>query len=388
MREVGPDLARTLARAPAASMVPRLARDPRLDVLRGAALVTIFVNHVPGNAYEALTTRNFGFSDAAEGFVLMAGVAAGLAYGPGFRGPGPCWAGLGRVWRRAWTLYLVHLLVTAAAFGLAAGLALWAENPALLRMNQLDALFLHPLATLAALPLLLHQLSYANILPLYFVLLLAAPALLWTAWRAPWALLAGSVAVWFVAGELRLNLPSWPVPGGWQFNPLSWQVLFVVGLLVGVRLRDGRRLVPVRRWLVAAAAGVLVVSLVWVTAPGVWGPMNHALWRLEQAGAPSMLTTFDKVFESGPRLVHALALAYLLSALPIVRRLCAAPAAAPLALLGRQALPVFALGSVLAFLLQGIKAETGQDLALDTLMLGTGLALQLALAYARDRWPG
>jgi hypothetical protein len=83
--------------------------------------------------------------------------------------------------------------------------------------------------------------------------------------------------------------------------------------------------------------------------------------------------------------LHALALAYLLSALPIVRRVCASAAAAPLALLGRQALPVFVLGSVLAFLLQGIKTRTGQDLGLDGLMLGTGLLLQLGLAWMKDR---
>ena len=66
----------------------RTARDPRLDVLRGLCLVMIFINHVPGNALEVLTTRNFGFSDAAEGFVMMSGIAAGIAYGPDFRAPG------------------------------------------------------------------------------------------------------------------------------------------------------------------------------------------------------------------------------------------------------------------------------------------------------------
>jgi hypothetical protein len=47
-------------------------------------LVTIFVNHVPSNALEQLTTKNFGFSDAAEAFVLISGVSAALAYGPKF----------------------------------------------------------------------------------------------------------------------------------------------------------------------------------------------------------------------------------------------------------------------------------------------------------------
>ena len=78
---------------PAAAMpVPGVAggRDPRLDFFRGLSLIMIYLNHVPGTIYETLTSRNFGFSDAAEGFVFMAGVSAALAYGPGLAaGAGP-----------------------------------------------------------------------------------------------------------------------------------------------------------------------------------------------------------------------------------------------------------------------------------------------------------
>ena len=55
-------------------------RDHRVDFLRGFALASIFINHVPGNVYEKLTHRNFGFSDAAEIFVLLAGFASAYAY--------------------------------------------------------------------------------------------------------------------------------------------------------------------------------------------------------------------------------------------------------------------------------------------------------------------
>ena len=55
----------------AAGAAPKSARDPRIDLFRGLALVMIFINHVPGNPYEALTIRNLGFADAAEAFFLM-----------------------------------------------------------------------------------------------------------------------------------------------------------------------------------------------------------------------------------------------------------------------------------------------------------------------------
>lgn len=392
MREVPPaeaGLARAgavpVATPVAVSARPRSRRDPRLDVLRGAALVTIFITHVPGNAYEAWTLREWGFSDAAEGFVLMAGVSAGIAYGPALR-PGAAWgwAEWSRPWGRAWTLYLVHLLITAAAFGIAAGLALWAEAPGLLQKNGIDQIVLSPLRTLAGLPLLMHQIGYANILPLYAALLLVAPAAIWAGWRRPGWVLAGSVALWAAAGTLRWNMPTMPLPVGWHFSPFSWQLLFVIGLLTGLAMRQGRRLVPVRRGLVAGAAGFLLLALAWRLIPAVGDFCNWVMWRLQEGGAPWILTSHQKTWETAPRLLHALALAYLLSALPAVRRACESPAAGPLALLGRHSLPVFALGSVLAFLFQGIKTETGQDLRLDSAMLLGGLLLMLALARARD----
>jgi hypothetical protein len=366
----------------------RRARDARLDALRGLALATIFVNHVPGNVFEAATLRNFGFSDAAEAFVLMAGISAGLAYGPSFRPGGEAWAGLWRVWGRAWTLYLVHLLVTVAALAVAAGFALWADLPGLLRLNRVDLLLGQPLEALAGLPLLRFQVGYADILPVYAALLLVAPAILWLGWRAPRALLGGSVLLWLAAGELRLNLPTSPSPAGWLLSPFSWQVLFVVGALAGIRAREGRRLVPARGWLVALAAGFLILALAWRVVPVLGESMGHGLRLLAEAGLPWTLTAFHKTWETAPRLLHALALAYLLATLPAVRRACERRWAAPLRLLGRHALPVFALGSVLAFVVQGIKTETGAAPLLDGFMLGGGLFLQLALAWARDRTRG
>ena len=74
----------------------RSPRDLRIDFFRGLALVMIFVNHVPGNVFETLTSRNFGFSDATEIFVFLAGYAAALDYSRNFGEQGFA-AGAGRV---------------------------------------------------------------------------------------------------------------------------------------------------------------------------------------------------------------------------------------------------------------------------------------------------
>lgn len=369
---------------PVARHLPKF-RDPRLDVLRGMALVMIFINHVPGNFWEDWTSRNFGFSDAAEGFVLMAGISAGLAYSTGFRVRWP-WQGVAKIWRRAWTLYLVHLLITFGALGIAAALAVFADMPAMLWKHGMGLLFRDPLGFLIGVPTLGFQIGYANILPLYFVLLMAAPLVMWAAVRRPLLTLAASTLLWIAASHLRLTLPNYPT-GGWQFSPPAWQLLFVLGIVTGIAAKQGRRLVPVRRWLMAVAVGFLLLSLAWMNIPAIGKTGNHLLWMANQQGVPGFMTSFNKPYLNLPRLLHLLALFYVLASWGAMRQACASRLAAPFALLGRQALPVFALGSITIYLIQGIKTETGENFALDTMMLGAGLALQLAFATARQYWP-
>jgi hypothetical protein len=372
-----------MADIPASGAV-RSPRDLRLDVFRGLALVMIFINHVPGNVYEGLTNRNFGLSDAAEGFVLMSGIAAGLAYGPAFR-QGPYWPGVARVWHRVWTLYLVHLLMMVWALGIAAGAALWLGSMRGLYVNEIQVLFREPLGVLVGIPLLTHQFGYVNILPMYAVMLAVAPAMLWLALRRPWILAAVSGALWFLTGLWEWNLPAFPNPGGWFFNPLAWQVIFVTGLLTGVMMRQGRRLVPVRAWLQWLAGGYLVLALLWARVPMVGDTLNHLMWLANQNGVDRFFTITDKTFVTWPRLLHILALAYLLSTWGWVRRACASAPAAPLAMLGRNALPVFALGSLLALTGQAIRNVAPHGIALDTVLILGGLSLQLLLAWSKDR---
>ncbi len=363
-------------------------RDPRLDVFRGLCLVMIFINHVPGNAFENYTSRNFGFSDAAEGFVLMSGIAAGLAYSLDFKAPMRLWSGFGRVWKRVWTLYMVHILTTMAAIAAASAVAVFLGNAEVLFLNQMKYLFIDPLRTFVGLTILTHQFGYVNILPLYLVLLAVAPLLLMAAWRKPLWLMAGSVMLWALAGQWHLGMPNYPTPGNWFFNPLTWQLIFVTGLLTGVAMKDGRRFVPVRLWLQMLTGGFVLFAAVATQVQPVSEAMGHALWMLQDGlGFPWFLTAFEKSYVTAPRLLHILALAYFLSSFPAVRRACGSVFGKPFELLGRQALPVFALGSVLCIGFQGVKHALGDSVALDAGLLAVGLAAQFALAAARQYWP-
>lgn len=365
-----------------------LGRDPRLDVFRGICLVMIFINHVPGNMFEDYTSRNFGFSDAAEGFVMMSGIAAGLAYSNDFKSVARFWTGFARVWKRAWTLYQAHIVCTLAALAAASAVTLITHNAEILFDNAMRLVWVDPLRTFVGLSLLTHQFGYVNILPMYLVLLFASPIIFILAFRAPlWSVMAGSVVLWFFAGLFRWNLPNFPTEGGWFFNPLTWQVIFTAGMLTGISLKNGARFIPITRGLQWTTGLFLLFSLLTFFIPPLQKGMGKTLWFINQMGTPWNLTAFDKSYTTAPRLLHILALTYFISSFPAVRRIVTHKAFFPFELLGRQALPVFATGSVLCIAFQGIKKTTGQDPLYDSLLIGGGLLIQLALAASRQYWP-
>src|ERR1700730_6703945 len=60
--------------------LPPKGRDLRLDLLRGLANWAIFLDHIPNNVVNWITTRNYGFSDAADLFVFISGYTASFVY--------------------------------------------------------------------------------------------------------------------------------------------------------------------------------------------------------------------------------------------------------------------------------------------------------------------
>jgi hypothetical protein len=355
-------------------------RDERLDMFRGLALVMIFINHVPGTFYEGLTNRNYGFSDAAEAFVFMSGMAAGLAYSNRFR-QGNLWAGTTKVWARARQLYFVHIAITMLCLAIFAGAAKWLGFTEVLTKNNLAPIFQKPLSSLVGIPLLTHQLGYLNILPLYMSLLLATPLIILAGLRWPVRVAFASIALWVFAGQFRFNLPAFPNAGGWFFDPFSWQLLFTMGLLSGMAMKIGDVFVPYSKLLMGMAIGFLVFTLMWMKIPPVGKFMNGTMGWLSGLGVPFYVTWFDKTFLSLPRLLHALSLFYVLSNWPAMQRLASSALVAPLRLMGRQGLAVFATGTVLSMFLQALRTRSEPDFLADGLMLGTGLLLLVGLAW-------
>ena len=368
---------------PDMTQAPLTGRDPRLDFFRGLCLAMIFINHVPGQIYETFTSRNFGFTDAAEGFVFMSGAAAGLAYSIGMM-TRPLWPTVGKIWGRVWLLYLVHVMTAFLAIAISAATLKFAGVDTLIERANVQWLGKDMLGFLIGVPTLGHQLGYVNILPMYMVLLAAAPFMIKLAqWRV-WALLASVTVIWALAGQFRIDLPNYPTKGGWFFNPISWSIIFALGLATGIRLKQGRRLVPVNRWLIGLASAYLLLSLVWLKQPDVNYVMARSMSYLWDHGFPFWVVGMDKTYVALPRLLHLMSLAYLLSLPGPIRMISGSRWVAPIVTLGRNSLPVFAFGTVLAFVGQSIKVIYDLNFAQDTALIVTGLTLQWALARARE----
>ncbi len=94
-------------------------------------------------------------------------------------------------------------------------------------MNILDFLK-NPDVTIIQALLLRFRPVNMDVLPLYIVLMVFFPPVLWLLRKKADLALALSVGLYAITWEFELALPSYP-SGSWFFNPYAWQLLFVFG---------------------------------------------------------------------------------------------------------------------------------------------------------------
>lgn len=345
-------------------------RDHRIDLLRGLALVCIFINHMPGNWLGNVTTRNFGFSDAAEVFVLLAGVAAAFAFFDPKTGAGR--PGLvGKAWRRAGTLYAVHLASSVVAATLL-WLFLSAQDDASgLDLLGIEAFFSAPVSGTIAMLSGQLQFNYFNILPLYVLLLAALPGLLLLAQRSLGLLVCVSLFCYGAATSGHLNMPDTSNFAGWFFNPFAWQALFSLGLLLGILSQRGQQ-VPYHPVAFGVGLAYLIFAAVWrqlglgdTVAPGQ---------------LPEWAGTLLKPHLPLTRFLHVAALAYVVGQSSLWVKLAGVPKTFLLTRMGRNSLPVFVLGSQLSLIGWMLSTWSGGGVAIEVCIAAAGVVAMSALA--------
>jgi hypothetical protein len=319
-------------------------RDLRLDLFRGLALWLIFLDHIPSNVVSWITIRNYGFSDATEIFIFISGYTAAFVYGKVMLERGFVISSA-RILRRAWQIYVAHIFLFAIYMAEISYVARSFDNPLFAEeMNILDFLKQPDVTIIQALLLKFRPVNM-DVLPLYIVLLLMFPPILWLLQRAPTVALVVSAAFYAIAWSFGLNLPAYP-EGVWLFNPFAWQLLFVFGAWCALGGAERLTVLLNSRVTLAVAIVYLLVAfyitLSW-SLPAVMSP-RLTQW-LEDALYPIDKTNLDVL-----RFAHFLALATVIVwFVPRTWPPLNSRALYPAILCGQHSLEIFCLGVFLSF---------------------------------------
>lgn len=354
----------------------RDGRDVRLDVFRGVANWAIFVDHIPNNAVAWLTTRNYGFSDAADLFVFISGYTATFVYARYMRANGFL-VGATLLFGRVWQIYVAYTLLFVAYLAAIGYVAQAYGHSHLLDEFNVRLLLSDPIETLKHGLLLEFKPLNLDVLPLYIAMMAAFPPALWAMIRYPAATLLGSLALYLAARSFDWNLPSYP-GGTWYFNPFAWQFLFMMGAWAASGGAD--RFKPVLRStpVIAGAFAFLAFSFVVVMAgrfPEVGGVLPASL--------PSVFPN-EKTNLAPYRIVHFLALAVV-----VVRFLpkdwsgLRSPVLRPAIVCGKRSLEVFCVGVFLSFVGHFLLELVSRSLAFQILVSLGGIAAMTGVAYYR-----
>jgi hypothetical protein len=363
-----------------------MRRQPNaVDFWRGFALITIFIDHIPGLFYAHYTLINFSVSDAADLFVFLAGWSLRLMADGGGRQM-PTRDVMLRLFGRALEIYAAQVLITMLAIAMLAITSIELDNPLLLQWHNAAAVFNDPVPTHIGLAILTHQLGYFDILPLYVVLMLMAPFFALIDRQAHVWVLPLSLTIYVVALVFRITLPTWPVSGTWFFNPLAWQFIFVLGFLLA--RADAGVGAWARRHIVRLRLLALPV-LIYFTAAQLF----DWLWDPTDVPEPKLFFLLDKTWATPPRLIQFLALVAIFSLafryihkgaeLPYLRGLIN-PLVGMLAMLGRNSLYVFCIGSLLSLAGQMLRYYYHGTIGTDTAVVILGIVIMAFTAWLAE----
>jgi hypothetical protein len=248
-----------------------VARDLRLDFLRGYCLVVMIIDHV--GLFPAWTIGLTGggrlWVTAAEGFILISGMVMGMMYPRLIAQRGWHWA-IRHVARRAAGLFAItvigQIIYNSGDFVLRATRGRPTGVPDNYFTLIEEAVFQSRMAP-----------AHLALLPVFIFLMFWGLGVLYvlTQGRWRWALL-GSIALWYAA---QLNATMFTFVRT-SFRLPSWQLLFTIGLLAGyyhVALRAWWRRLPAYHWraalLIGSGIGLLLLSYQ-VSFHGLWADVD------------------------------------------------------------------------------------------------------------------
>jgi hypothetical protein len=349
-------------------------RDLRLDLFRGLALWLIFLDHIPSNAVNWVTIRNYGFSDATEIFVFISGYTAAFVYGRAMRQHGFIVASA-RVLKRAWQIYVAHVFLLAIYLAEIAYVASSFDNPLYTEEMGVLNFLKNPDVTILQALLLKFKPVNMDVLPLYILLLLWFPPMLWLLLRAPSLALITSASVYALMWLFEWNIPAYP-SGTWLFNPFAWQLLFVFGAWCAL---DGAE--NLSRWIHSPVMiGLAITYLLFAFSIAMtWYFPRLAIYVPKWVG--DAIYPIDKTNLDVLRIMHFFALAIITVAFiprdwPGLKSWFCWPAI----VCGQHSLETFCLGVFLSFAGHFVFTEVSNRVVTQVVVSLAGIAIMVAVA--------
>ena len=360
------------------SVLPKSQRDVRLDLFRGLANWLIFLGHIPDSVLAWFTTRNYGFSDGADLFVLISGYTATLVFGKMMMERGFV-IGATRVLRRVWQLYVAHLLIFIFYLTAVHYLSHKFDDPHLMDQFNVTSLMNVPVETLLQGLLLKFKPLNLDVLPLYIVLMAAFPIFLWFMLRWRNAVMIGSIGLYLAARHYGWNFASYPA-GVWYFNPLTWQLLFVFGAWLALGGAAANRGLLQFRSLYVLSIGFVLFALAITLA--------ERIPELRQFVPDAIAETFipnDKTNLAPYRVIHLVSLMFIVvSLIPVDWPGLKWPIFKPMIRCGQQSLPVFCVGLFLSFIAHFVLDFGSVGVVAQLLVGAAGLWIMTMVAYYRS----
>ena len=359
------------------AVLPAAGRDLRLDFFRGFANWVIFVDHIPNNIVNWITTRNYGFSDAADLFVFISGYTAAFVYARVMLERGFV-VGATKLLKRVWQLYVAHvLLFVVYIVGIGFAAQKW-NLPIIIHEFNIAGVLDNPTQTLLEGLLLKFKPYNLDVLPLYIVLMAVFPFVLWCMLRKPDLTMLASIALYFAARSFDWNLPSFP-SGTWFFNPFCWQILFMFGAWFALGGALDARPIIRSRWLIVVGGAYLVFAAV-LTLAGKF----EWLRALVPDGLYSMFNPNDKTNMAPYRVLHFIVIAFMITRfMPRDWKGLEAPVMQPAIMCGQHSLEVFCVGIFLSFVAHAILILY-PGYAMQIFVSFAGIGLLIAVAYFKE----
>ena len=355
--------------------LPERGRDLRLDLFRGIANWAIFLDHIPDNIVNWITTRNWGFSDAADLFVFISGYTASFVYARMMIDRGFI-VGATRLTKRVWQLYVAHIILFVIYIVAISYLARRFAYTELISEFNVAGLVDHAPETLGQGLLLRFKPVNMDVLPLYIVLMGFFPPVLWIMLRQPDLTMLASIVLWLAARHFGWNFTAYPA-GTWYFNPYCWQVMFVFGAWCALGGAKRAAWIINSRIALYLAIAYLIFAMI-MTMAGRF-PAFGAMFPdwLYSAFNPN-----DKTFMAPYRFLHFVVISMLVVRfIPKTWPGLQWKGFDPAIVCGQQSLPVFCVGVFLSFVAYLVLTMSSGSLLVQILASLAGIAILTIVAY-------